>query len=251
MFSGTKTTSRVISGRAASARTDSMVFSWVPVGSGPRHRASTPTVRPSSARRAMDSASARAGSSVFRDVGDPVRVPGIALVNDLVMARPALTDLGQEAEGAAAAVVGEDVVGDDMAEPVGDRPLTEVDLLAVAGREGLVEGADEVDDGSFDVDAVPDPGRDLRPQSPAAGSHPTGRLLRRQVTGQSAHRVVAVWDRHDGPVIGQRRRRRYRIRTQGRRGQPVEPFRPTTTSLLMITTSRPAVTRKASLHDLT
>ena len=68
------------------------------------------------------------------------------------------------AERALAVVEDEDVVRRDMLEAVEEAALREVDLLAVARREALVEVADELEGLAPDVDAVAESGRDLRPK---------------------------------------------------------------------------------------
>ncbi len=157
---------------------------------------------------------------------DPLRVPGVAAAHDRLVTGLARGHLGPGAEAGAAPVVHEHVVGAHVAEPVGDGPLAEVDLLAVAGREGLVEAADEVEGVAADVDAVADRGRDRRPQAQAAGGHPPGGFRRREARRECPPGPVAVGDRQDRAVVGERRGRGHAVGAVGGGGEALQPLRP-------------------------
>ena len=122
-------------------------------------------------------------------------------------------------------MVDEDVVGRDVDESLQHAALREVDLLAVARRERLVEHADEVERLAPDVAAVADHRGDPRAQALRCGRDGPRHAVDVRTRRQAGHRLVARRERDDRPVIRERRRARdVRCRVGGG-AQALEPFR--------------------------
>ena len=107
-------------------------------------------------------------------------VEGIALGEYLLVALPPALHLRRFPERGGAPVVDEDIVGADVSQPEERAALAEVDLLAVPGREGLVEVAHQVESHPLDVHAVTDTGRQRRSMASRLGRHRDGRGLGRE-----------------------------------------------------------------------
>ena len=133
-----------------------------------------------------------------------LRVVGVAAVELRLVGE--LARRARAAERARAAVEDVEVVGHHVPQPARQAALAEVDLLAVAGRERLVEAADEVERRAADVEAVADPGRDPRVQPRRGAGDPRVGLGDREPRRRRRLRAVAVGDGEDRAVVGERAR---------------------------------------------
>ena len=116
-----------------------------------------------------------------------------------------------------------EVVGDHVAQPAREAALAEVDLLAVAGRERLVELADQLQSRAADVEAVPDAGRDPRVQPRRGARDPRVGLVDREPRRRLGRRVLPVGDREDRAVVRERAGGRHEPVAVGRGAQALEP----------------------------
>ena len=140
----------------------------------------------------------------------------LGLVGELALAL-------ERPERARAAVVDVEVVGDDVPQPARQAALGEVDLLAVAGRERLVEQADQLERRAADVEAVPDPGRDARVQARRGARDAVVGLGDREPRRRQRRGPVAVGDGEDRAVVGERAGGRHEPVGVGRGAQALEP----------------------------
>ena len=127
---------------------------------------------------------------------------------------------GQRAAGV---VEDEYVVCGHVHETVQQAPLREVDLLAIPGREGEVERPDQVESVAAYVHAMPDGRGQVRIESQRLLEHRAGGMRQVLPLWDSRLRPVALGDREDRAVVGQRTRRRDQRVRKGGSSQALEP----------------------------
>ena len=155
--------------------------------------------------------------------GDRLPVVRVSLVDDRLV-RP-LRGMGQAIgrEAGPAVMTHEHLIGGDVRKRHLQAALREVDLLAVAGREGEIEVSDEIQRATADVHAVTARRHERGPQAQSAGADGGSSGLKIPVGRGGDQTHPRLRHREVAAVVRQRAGRGDLAVAARRRAQPVEP----------------------------